>query len=340
MNGIPFRLFVGCAAAAFCAMLLCGCPPPPTGPEVVVVNSVEALNAALAGLSTQGGRIVVKAGTYTLENSVVIAKNNVVVEGEGAATHFRLANDANEPCFVIGEPTPEQPTAIHRNIALKNLLIDGNRLNQASELSDTPGRAHLRNNCVTVRACEGVTLENLVLQNARSGGVVTEKGCDDVVMDRVTAFGNEFDGIACYVTTGSLITGCTCRDNEAAGLSCDLGFDGNVVTECFFGDNGTVGVFWRDCADNILADCVMSENEQDGIFLADGDAPGNLPTTRNLFQGNLYLDNGRHGIWQAGANSVDNVLDGGIFEGNVSSAINESFAETAPLIRYDVTLID
>jgi hypothetical protein len=332
MNIIRFSVVLRCALGTALLITLAGCPTV-QGPTIAVVNSVSDLRTALTGFSAAGGRVVVKAGTYILTDSVEVTADNIVIEGEGAATQFRMANGVNRPCFILGDPDHAQPAVTHRNIELRNMRIDGNRANQTSELSAETDHEYLRNNCITVRGCVDTTVKNVILQSARSGGIVTEKGCENIVLEGITAFDNEFDGIACYETTSSLITGCTSRDNVAAGLSCDLSFDGNVVTNSFFIDNGTVGVFWRDSAQNLLSNSVMAENGQDGVFLADGDAPTNLPATGNTFIGNFYTDNGRNGIWQAGANSTNNVLVGGVFRSNGAAPIQESFPNTAPLIR-------
>ncbi len=314
-----------------------------------IVASEAELRTAIDSLAPEGGRIVVRAGTYTLTRSIDIARDNVIIEGEGSGTYFRMGDGQYDPCFVLGEPTPAEPTITHRNITLRRMRIDGNRLgNPDSELSNEPGRGHLRNNCVTIRRCVDTSLEDVILESARSGGVVTEKGCENILISRVTAFDHHFDGIACYVTTRSFIVDCTARDNQYSGLSCDLGFRDNIVADCFFINNGLnvsvpgvlhPGVFWRDATGNLLANSRLSGNMGDGIFVADGDPPGNLPTSENQFVDNFYTDNGRDGFWQAGRNSENNVLHGGIFKGNARNAINEEFPGTAPLIKYDVTML-
>ena len=85
--------------------------------------------------------------------------------------------------------------------------------------------------------------------------------------------------------------------------------------------------------------CCIARNGEDGAFLADGDPPDNRPAAFNLFANNSYAENARHGIWQAGANSVNNVVSGGIFWGNSGNAIEESFPLTAPLITCCITIL-
>ena len=308
--------------------------PPGRDGATIVVSTVAELRAAIANVPAGGGRIVMLQGEYVLDGAVVIDRDNLIIEGQGAGTLVRLGDHVNQPCFILGSAgCDDAALPIRRNLALRRLRIDGNRANQDSE---TDGSCR-RNNCISVRRCVDTTVEDVLLENARSGAIVAEKGCENLLLDRITAQNCFFDGIALYVTTRSLIINCTSRNNLAAGLSCDLGFRDCIVAHCLFVSNGSVGVFWRDSTGNLLADSRISQNSQDGIFIADGDT--GLPASANVFDCNFYTNNGRHGFWQAGAHSTGNVLDGGLFQGNSQSAIEESFPATAPLIRYNVTLL-
>lgn len=302
-----------------------------------IVSTVPELRAALEDLPPAGGRIGVRAGTYLVASTIDVNRDNVIIEGEGTATTFVLADGANCPVFVMGEPTPFQPELTHSNIVLRNIMIDGKRNNQTSELCTVTGREHLRSNCITLRGVTNCTVENVTLVGARSGGIVLEQNCDNILLRRITTSDNSFDGIAWDgVITNSVISDCTSRNNLAAGLSFDIGPEGNLVVDSIISDNGSVGIFMRDSRRNLFANCLISGNGEDGVFIADGEAPG-AAASENYFDANLFIDNGRNGIWQAGASSVNNVVDGGLFCGNGMNAIEESFPSTAPLIVFDMT---
>lgn len=302
----------------------------------IVVSSIAELVAALADLPPQGGHIIVRAGMYVVVSTIVINRDNVIVEGQGTATFFRLADGANCPVFVIGEPTPFQPALTRRNIVLRNMRVSGNRTNQSSELCGVPGREFLRNNCVTVRQVEDCTVENVVLEGARSGGVVLEQVCVNVLLRRIITSDNHFDGIAWDgLISNCTISECTTRDNLEAGISFDIGPESNLIVNSIIVENGTVGIFMRDSRRNLFANCLIAKNGEDGVFIADGDAAG-AAATENIFEANFYVDNVRNGIWQAGANSITNIVDGGFFCGNGANTIEESFP-TAPLIASDIT---
>lgn len=51
-----------------------------------------ALANAIALLPSSGGKIFIKRGTYTVSSNIIISKNNVTIEGEGAATVLSFGN--------------------------------------------------------------------------------------------------------------------------------------------------------------------------------------------------------------------------------------------------------
>lgn len=312
-------------------------PPGPPGSDgqdaaSFVVSTVQELRDALDGMPPQGGRILMRAGTYDVSAPIVVAHDGVTIEGEGMATYVRLVDGANCPVFVLGEAIPVQPIGQHTGIVLRNMVVDGNRHGQTQELCDLPGLDHLRNNCITIRSARDCTVENVTVQSARSGGIVTEKGCSTIMLRGIIARDNHFDGIACYETVRSTISECSLDSNEAAGLSFDLDFDHNVITACFITNNDGPGIFIRASSHNHFSACHVTDNGEDGVFIADGEPPTSAGAVRNFFENNTYTFNGRHGIWQAGANSIQNVVSGGLFLGNTGNAIEQSFVVTAPLL--------
>ncbi len=298
------------------------------------VRSVEELRAALRQ-APDGTVIHVPAGTYTIKRAVDIARDNITVEGEGNKTFFVLAEGARCPGFVIGEPVPATPQITRRGITLRNLRVRGYRAanpKPEDELSEAPGRAHLRNNCVTVRQAEDCLIENVTMENAASGGIVLEQTCRNIRIKDCESFENEFDGIAWDGhISDSVIDDCTLRNNKGAGLSFDIGPSENLISHCVIRDNQTVGIFLRDSKRNCFRDCVIEGNGEDAVFIADGDAP-NAATIGNAFVDNVYRNNARNGIWQAGQRSKDNCVARGIFVGNGGQAKMDSFPEEAPLI--------
>src|SRR3990167_5754523 len=87
------------------------------------------INEAISDLPAGGGIVRLKKGTYTLTGLVQILKDNVVLEGEGAATLIKAANASNLGDIVL---VGDGGTTAYSNIVIRNLKVDGNQANQTS----------------------------------------------------------------------------------------------------------------------------------------------------------------------------------------------------------------
>jgi len=130
---------------------------------------------------------------------------------------------------------------------------------------------------------------------------------------------------------------CTGRNNMDSGFTSDCDFDQSLVDGCFFVDNTKNGMFISNASNNIITNCTIRGNDDQGVFVRDGTGGCAGPSVENVFSNNTYYCNSGWGLWQSGVGSTSNVLDGGVFKGNGSGAINDAGA--APLTRqHPVTL--
>jgi hypothetical protein len=282
------------------------------------VSSVAQLRAAIDSLPP-GARICLAPGTYVIDQTIDIARDWITIEGAGDQTVLELAPETHCPAVVIGEPVPFAPTITRRGVVLRSLVVRGYRFpdpQPSDEYCTVPGREYLRNNGITIRQAENCTIEDVRVEGAASGGIVLEQTCTGIVISNVTSSQNEYDAIAWDGNISqSRIEFCTLVNNGAAGISFDIGPAYNQVVDCLIHGNATVGVFIRDADWNCFQRCIIAANGEDGVFIANGDAP-EADATDNAFIDNLYLDNVRNGIWQAGDRSVRNCESGGTFSGN------------------------
>jgi hypothetical protein len=296
---------------------------------------VPALRHAIR-IAPPGTCIRVAAGIYEVAESIDIARDDITIEGVGDATFFTLAPGTHCPVFVLGEPVPFAPSIRRRNIVLKSLRVRGYRFpapRHEDELSDAPCRDHLRNNGITVREAEDCTIENVTVENAASGGIVLERSCRRIRIRNVVSFGHHFDAIAFGGDVqDSTIEGCVLRHNRAAGISFDLTPSGNLIIGSEVRNNDDVGVFMRDSDRNCFTGCLIADNGSYGVYIADGEAPG-AAAIENAFVSNQYQNNGGHGIWQDGPDSVNNCQTGGTFAGNGGDPIHNSYPGSAPIIN-------
>jgi hypothetical protein len=246
------------------------------GPSSVMAAPIDDecrfIREKISSLPSSGGKVVIPQGIYTCLAPIVIDRSNVQIRGQGAVT-LRLGNRVNAPVLVMGDAaTPPRPL---RDIQVVNLKIDGNRWYQTHECWGGPcdggGTAFIRNNGITVRAVTNGRIQDVYITSARSGGVVTEKGCYDLEIENLTAVDNEFDGFAGYETVGARLTRLNLSHNRAAGISLDIRFHGNFFNDVRMDHNGDVGIFMRDSNANIFENVSISDSGSHGVFLAQAD---------------------------------------------------------------------
>lgn len=240
--------------------------------RVAAEDGEHAIHAALAALPAGGGVVELGAGTFRITQPIILDRSDVELRGQGTETRLELAAQANCPVVVVGNiSTPTE--WLVRKVAVRKLSIDGNRVEQRFEcwggLCDEQGRTALRNNGITIRGAEDVLVEDVVISRARSGGVVLEKHCRRVRLQRVEAHDNEFDGVAAYETEDSDFSGLNLHHNRSAGFSFDWRFHRNRITDSRAEDNGSQGIFMRDSNGNLFERLLLRNNGEQGLFMAE-----------------------------------------------------------------------
>ena len=86
-------------------------------------------------------------------------------------------------------------------------------------------------------------------------------------MRDLTAFDNEFDGLACYHTKDCLFTELYLHDNPGAGISLDLDFNNNVISNAVLAAND-LGIFMRASCDNHFYNISIQDSHHYGVFMA------------------------------------------------------------------------
>ena len=224
------------------------------------------IQQALDRLS-EGGEIVLAPGTYVVRQPLVLQHDRQTLRGSGPTTVLYLADEANCPVVILGTPadTPRRATA---HVRLADLTVDGNRHHQRSEFwQDARGCNEIRNNGVTVWKTSDALVEQVICCRCRSGGLVSGKGTRRLTVRDFTAFDNQFDGLACYETEASVFKGLCLHDNLAAGISLDLAFRHNVITNAVLTGND-LGIFMRESRDNVFQALTIRQSRNHGVFMA------------------------------------------------------------------------
>lgn len=288
-----------------------------------------AIQRAIDQLPSGGGTVVIVAVDNPIEigATIVIDRNNVTLAGEGRV-ELRLSDGANMPVIIAGQ-TLAVPLVTRTNIHIRNLIINGNRTRQTSELN--PANLELRNNGISLRRITDSSVEEVVAFACRSGGLVTELGCRRIVVRKFEAYDNHFDGLACYETEKSLFTDLNLHNNLAAGVSLDIRFVGNVIQDSKLSSNRTVGVFVRDSRNNSFNDLHIHSSAEHGFFLAQVDYDNATPAVGNQFNRCRVTKSGGAAIRINNDTCVDNTAVSCVFENNGAGGVSET---SRGLLRY------
>ncbi|MDD5139061.1 MAG: right-handed parallel beta-helix repeat-containing protein [Verrucomicrobiales bacterium] len=225
------------------------------------------IQQALDALPESGGVVVLPPGKIFIRQPIVLRRDFQTLRGDGAATVLWLADGANCPVIIMGEPVnnPEQTV---KNLRVSDLFIDGNRTHQQRELWKLYGEgSEIRNNGITVQGTSDSAIENVTSARCRSGGLVTARDVRRLTVRGLDAFDNEFDGLACYETEDCLFTDLYLHDNPGAGISLDLDFNHNVISNAVLNAND-LGVFMRASRNNQFCNVSIRDSRHHGVFMA------------------------------------------------------------------------
>ena len=250
-------------------------PAPMAGLAVVKLSAGVTgaeIQRALDALPTSCGEVILSEGRFEVQQPIILRRDNQTLRGAGVATILHLADDANCPVVILGEPL-NTPTQTIRHLKMTGFFIDGNRVHQQRELWQLNGEgSEIRNNGITVQNVTDSTVENVTCARCRSGGLVTTRGVRRLTVRNLAAFDNEFDGLACYQTEGCLFTELSLHDNPGAGISLDLAFNLNVVSNAVLTAND-LGVFMRASRGNQFYNVSIRDSRHFGVFMAQTGVP-------------------------------------------------------------------
>jgi hypothetical protein len=216
------------------------------------------------------------------------------------------------------------------HLRLADLRIDGNRKNQKQELWRIAGDgSEFNNNGVQIWNVTDATVEHVVCGHCRSGGLVTA-GVRRLQVNDFDSYDNQFDGLACYQTEESRFDGLRLHDNLGAGLSLDLDFNHNFVTNAVLAGND-LGIFMRDSRNNSFQRLTISKSHHDGVFMAQATIPTAkgwqlCPDTQcigNKFQSLTVNDCGGKAFQVNDASCTNNAIFGASFLRNIQGGLGQ-----------------
>jgi hypothetical protein len=129
------------------------------------------IQQALDRLPASGGEVVLPPGTFEVGQPIVLRRDHQGLRGSGDTTVLRLADGANCPVIILGEPV-NHPERTVEDLRISGLFIDGNRQRQQRELWRLQGEgSEIRNNGITVQNVSNSVVEHVTCARCRSGGL-------------------------------------------------------------------------------------------------------------------------------------------------------------------------
>jgi hypothetical protein len=225
------------------------------------------IQSALDALPESGGEVVLPPGNFLVRQPLVLRRDFQSLRGSGAATILRLADTANCPVIIMGEAV-NAPRRSVKFLCVSDLTIDGNRSHQSRELWRLAGEgSEIRNNGITIQSVTDSVVKNVASAHCRSGGLVTTLGVRRLTVKNFESFDNEFDGLACYLTEESIFRNLNLHDNPGAGISLDLAFNHNTISNATLNAND-LGIFMRSSHENKFYGVSITGSRQHGVFMA------------------------------------------------------------------------
>ncbi len=304
--------------------------------EPVVINlsagvSDKQIQAALDALPIGGGEVVLPAGKFEIHQPLVLQRDSQTLRGSGALTILLLADNANCPVIIMGEPI-NHPRKTIKNLRVSDLFVDGNRFHQQRELWKLSGEgSDIRNNGITIQSVSDSAVEHVTTARNRSGGLVTTLGVARLTVRDLNAFDNEFDGLACYLTTDSFFADLNLHDNPGAGISLDLAFNHNVISNAVLNAND-LGIFMRASRENNFYNVAIHNSRHHGVFMAHSETQtaqgwGPAPQTEcvyNSFTNLIAMNCGGAAFRVNNTTCTHNIIIRAKFEGNVKGNLSQA----------------
>jgi hypothetical protein len=262
--------------------------------QPLIVTLAAGANAtqiqlALDSLPLGGGEVVLPPGKITVTQPIVLDRSGQALCGAGEATILFLADNANCPVIIMGQPVNRPRNVNHLRVS--NLSIDGNRAHQERENWRLKGEGSgIRNNGITIQDVSDSVVENVTTANCRSGGLVTTLNTRRLLVRHLDSFDNEFDGLACFMTADSTFEQLYLYGNtNGAGISLDGNFSHNVIDTAVISGND-LGIFMRWSHDNEFRNVSILDSHNYGVFMADNIGESSVGTAATYCTDNSFTN--------------------------------------------------
>ena len=248
-----------------------------TGGDQDEINAAFALSDA----------VVLCPGTFWIDGMIVMGSGQSLF-GCGAASVLKFKDNIVPGVIPLNMIYNSDPVGGNDHITVKNVRLDGNRVNQLA----------------------GYDQYGIRFVGVGSGtGATATPGCK-IQCCFVESF-NRRSGIRLSYSNNNTVTGNSCQGNGASGISL-TGSSNNTVTGNICQGNGGYGIGLTGSSNTVTGN-ICQGNGASGISLTG--------SSNNTVTGNICQGNGGYGIGLTGSS---NTVTGNICQGNGASGISLS----------------
>lgn len=299
------------------------------------------INAAIAALPASGGSVYLTEGVYYLDASVVIP-SNVQLRGTGTSSVITVNNNLGSGIALI---TNSDPVNGNTNISIRDLVLHGNRDNNASVnamrgieftragsgagATATTGATisentltHFRGNAIYMTNSHNSDVSHNKFLYSADNGVSIESGANNSIVN------NSFNGVTMAIrfatATYSTISNNNINGSSSINGAIDMrtGSSNNTVTDNSIKNSTQISLRIATSSNNLINNNLFTDNGGSGaynVITIAGSADDNT-LSRNTFRDTIGTG---HAISIDSASADRTYIDGNSLGGPGASTIND-----------------
>lgn len=249
-----------------------------SGPAIIEASQFADLQAAFDAVPQEGGLVRLPPGEFEITQPLILSRENVRVEGSGAATHLINRNEDGRPALLLRHADyPKDSKARIWRVQLADFRISGNPKSGDGLRAEGVNEIYLSGLSIDHNGGNGISLvdcyedprvsDSILTYNAKTGLEIL-RGHDIVVS--ANQFEENLDALRCIDSFNLCMTGNALDDHLRHGVVIENTYgsvlSGNMIEEC----RGTAIIIDRDCYGITVAANVIAHNFEGGVDLRDG----------------------------------------------------------------------
>ena len=269
------------------------------------------LQAAFDALPETGGLVQFPAGTFEIDEPLVLSRSDVCIQGAGTATHIKNNNTTGKPAIIVEKKgvTSSQRNEQLWRVRISNLRITGNDKSGHGIDVRWVNEIFLDGITVSHHGGDGIRLDTcyedprichcLITYNKQVG--LNCLGCHDIIVS-ANQFEENRDAVHCINGYNLTMSGNCLDDHLRHGVVIENTYGSvvaaNMIEECV----GTAIIMDRDCYGNTVSANVIAHNGA-GVDLIDAHGCSLSANTFTIMKTNAIRIGAASGRISVGGNS-------------------------------------